>query len=239
MKEYKGKRLFDIFFSVLIIVIAFPIIIFSLLLVWVQDFKSPLYISKRVGYNNHDFNMFKIRSMVKGADQNGVNSTSKNDKRVTLIGHIIRKFKIDELSQFFNVINGSMSVVGPRPNTREQGVNLYTNAEMKLLSIKPGITDFASIIFSDEGQILSDSKNPDLDYNKIIRPWKSKLGLLYVKKNSFVLDVIIIYLTIICIFNREFALRKINKLVKNIHGDDELASLCLRNRRIKIIYPPK
>ena len=238
MHEYRGKRTFDILFSVFVILFSWPLILISIFLVWLQDFKAPIYIAKRVGRNNKDFHMFKIRSMIKDADRNGVNSTSKNDQRVTFIGHIIRKFKIDELSQFFNVFLGSMSVVGPRPNTRIKGVEFYTDKEKQLLSIKPGITDLSSIVFSDESQILLNSKNPDMDYNKIIRPWKSRLGLIYVNKNNLFLDILIIYLTILCLFKRKYALRKVNNLVMKISGDNDLASTCLRDKKIKIINPP-
>jgi lipopolysaccharide/colanic/teichoic acid biosynthesis glycosyltransferase len=113
----------------------------------------------------------------------GVDSTSSSDNRITPIGKIVRKFKLDELPQLFHVLTGKMSLVGPRPNVWND-VKIYTKEEKELLSIKPGITDFSSIIFSDEGDILSNYKNPDLKYNQLIRPWKSRLGTILHKKKK-------------------------------------------------------
>ena len=115
------------------------------------------------------------------ADKNGVNSTSLNDARITPVGHKIRKYKLDEFTQLWNVLIGDMSLVGPRPNVLVD-TNLYTKVERKLLTVRPGITDFSSIVFSDEGKILENKKDPNLSYNQFIRPWKSRLGLIYIEK---------------------------------------------------------
>ena len=120
--------------------------------------------------------MIKLRSMIVNAEKSKVDSTSSNDPRITKIGKIIRKLKLDELSQLFNVFIGEMSLVGPRPNVKRE-TDLYTKVEKNLLSVKPGITDFASIIFSDESEILKNVDDPDISYNQLIRPWKSRLGL--------------------------------------------------------------
>ena len=124
--------------------------------------------------------------MIVKADQTGVDSTAGDDKRITPIGRLVRKLKLDELSQLWNVLKGDMSLVGPRPNVPRE-VALYTSDENKLLEIRPGITDLSSIIFADEGDILHGAEDPDLRYHQIIRPWKSRLGLLYVKKTGFIL----------------------------------------------------
>ena len=146
-------------------------------LVYRQDKESPFYMAPRVGRNNTIFKMAKLRSMVSNADKSGVDSTSANDSRITPIGHKIRKYKLDELTQLWNVFIGDMSLVGPRPNV-QRDVDLYTKDEKNLLNVRPGITDFSSIVFSDEGDILKDKKDPDLSYNQLIRPWKSRLGLI-------------------------------------------------------------
>ena len=127
--------------------------------------------------------MIKLRSMIVNAEKSKVDSTSSNDPRITKIGKIIRKLKLDELSQLFNVFIGEMSLVGPRPNVKRE-TDLYTEVEKNLLRVKPGITDFASIIFSDESEILKNVDDPNISYNQLIRPWKSRLGLFYIKKQS-------------------------------------------------------
>ena len=131
-----------------------------------------------------------------------------------------------------------MSFVGPRPNTFSQGVELYTKKESELLSVRPGITDFSSIIFSDENIILENSNDPDKDYNLIIRPWKSRFGLLYIKKQSLFLDIFLIVVTLIAILNKKLSLRLIVFLLKEINADDKLISVAKRTKDIPIIQPP-
>lgn len=145
--------------------------------------------------------MVKIRSMIVKADQTGVDSTAGDDKRITPVGHWIRQWKLDELSQLWNVVQGDMSLVGPRPNVPREVKN-YTEAELGLLDIRPGITDISSIVFSDEGEILMGAEDPDLKYHQIIRPWKSRLGLLYVQQSRLIVDLKIIFLTITNTFQR-------------------------------------
>ncbi len=181
-----------------------------------------------MGKNCIPFKMFKLRSMYDGADSTGVSSTSSNDKRITPIGKIIRKYKLDEVSQLLNVLIGDMSLVGPRPQVVDEVVNSYTDKEKLLLKIKPGITDISSIVFSDEGDILKNSSDPDKDYNKLIRPWKSQLGLLYVNNNNIIIDLKLIFLTIITIFSRPLALIGINKLLQKLGADDELIQAASR-----------
>ncbi len=221
------KRLFDLFSSLLGVLITLPITIPAIIAVFLQDFKSPFYLGKRVGENGKEFSMIKIRSMIVGADKTGVESTSSNDERITKIGQFVRKWKLDELSQLLNVIKGDMSLVGPRPTTKTSAAEFSDN-EKKILSVKPGITDFASIVFSDEGEILKGSKDPDGDYNKLIRPWKSKLGLIYIDNQNLILDIQLILLTILNFINRKCALKIISSKVLRLSGDKELAEVCLR-----------
>ena len=161
-----------------------PLIIIFSLLIWLQDFNSPFYIADRVGKYGKLFKMIKFRSMIVNASSSGVESTAEDDNRITNIGKVVRKFKIDEIPQLFNVFMGQMSFVGPRPNVLNE-TNLYSKVENKILTVRPGITDFSSIVFSDEGDILKGSKNPDLRYNQIIRPWKSRLGIFYISNSDF------------------------------------------------------
>lgn len=231
------KRLFDFTFSIFGVILTSPILLLFIFLIWIQDFSNPFYVAKRTGYKGRPFNMLKLRSMKIEADKSGVDSTSKNDPRITRIGSLVRKFKIDELSQLVNVLIGTMSFVGPRPNVKRE-TDLYTNEEKLLLSIKPGITDFSSIVFSDEGEILKDKKDPDLSYNQLIRPLKSKLGLFYVKKNNLIIDIWIIFLTIISLFSRKLALRFLCKTLKNLGGSNELIMDASRKQPLRPTPPP-
>ncbi len=233
-----GKRLFDfsltLFIFIPLLLIIFPFII----MVFLSDFSSPFYLAKRVGKKKKNFFLIKIRSMIKNADKSSVISTKKDDVRITKIGLIIRKFKLDEIPQIFNILLGQMSFVGPRPNTLRYGVELYTEKEMSQLLIRPGVTDMASIVFSDEASILYKQDNPDQVYNEKIRPWKSRLGILYYENYSFKLDIILIILTFINIFNRKFALRFLNKILIKLTDDKELISICKRNKPLPVGDPP-
>ena len=231
------KRCFDILISSLGILVLIPIFIPVLFLVWIQDYSNPFYIADRVGKDNKLFKMIKIRSMVLNADKNGVQSTSNDDMRITFIGKFIRKFKLDELSQLLNVFLGHMSFVGPRPNVADE-VSLYSSEELCLLKVKPGITDFSSIVFSDEGEILNGSTNPDLDYNQLIRPGKGYLGLFYIEKMNFLLDLKLIFLTILAIISKEKALIQISKIIESHGGDESLITLAQRKNPLRPMPPP-
>lgn len=232
------KRAFDIVFALVVLVVTGPLLLVILFLVWLQDRGDPLYRAKRVARGGGDFTMLKVRSMVVNADRTGVNSTGAGDRRITPLGRFIRRYKIDELSQFVNVLRGDMSVVGPRPNTRAWGVDLYTAEEMRLLDLRPGITDLASIVFSDEGAILADAEHPDLRYNQIIRPWKSRLGLFYVDHRSFAMDLRIVWLTAVAVTNKQRALRAVLDILERHGADAELIQVCRRDGPLPEGVPP-
>ena len=231
------KRFFDFILSLILILVFSPILILFSVLIWNQDKHSPFYIAPRVGKNNQLFKMIKFRSMIVNADKTGVDSTSSDDNRITYLGDFIRKYKIDELPNFFNIILGQMSFVGPRPNV-ERETDLYTEEESKLLNVRPGITDFSSIIFSDEGDILEGSDDPDLKYNQLIRPWKSRFGLFYVKNQSIWLDIKLIILTGVSIFSRERALHWIKKTLINLNAEDKLIAVAAREDILEPYPPP-
>jgi lipopolysaccharide/colanic/teichoic acid biosynthesis glycosyltransferase len=233
-----AKRWFDILLSLAVLLLASPVMIGAMFLVWAQDGRSPIFRAIRVGRDNRDFTMMKIRSMRVGSHMTGVNSTSAGDRRITRVGHFIRRFKLDELSQFWNVLRGDMSVVGPRPNTRAAGVDLYTPLEMTLLSVRPGITDLASIVFSDEGDILRDADDADDLYNKIIRPWKSRLGLLYIENRSIMLDMKIIRLTALAITSKAAALKGVGKILEDLGAASDLVAVCRRDAPLPQADPP-
>jgi lipopolysaccharide/colanic/teichoic acid biosynthesis glycosyltransferase len=231
------KRVFDIVASAFGLGVMSPVLLLFMLLIWLQDRHSPFYIPPRAGLHGETFQMIKLRSMVIDADISGVDSTSGGDKRITWVGKIIRRYKIDEFSQLWNVLRGDMSLVGPRPNVLRE-VALYTEDEQQLLAVRPGITDLASIVFADEAEILEGSTDPDLRYNQIIRPWKSRLGLLYVKKRTFLLDLKIIGLTVVAIVSRPLALKGVARILREIEADDQLLRIALRQEPLQPYPPP-
>ncbi|MDA7596542.1 sugar transferase [Gammaproteobacteria bacterium] len=232
-----SKRLFDIFFSSIGLIFLSPIFLIFISLIYFQDKSNPFYKAPRVGKNEKIFIMIKLRSMIVNADKSKVDSTASDDMRITRVGMMIRAYKLDELTQLFNVLKGDMSLVGPRPNV-QRDVDLYSETEKKLLSVKPGITDFSSIIFSDEGDILSGLDNPDIAYNQLIRPWKSRLGILYIENQSLLLDIYLILMTVMAIINKKRALNQISKKVESMSDNLELIEVCKRDKELVPSIPP-
>jgi lipopolysaccharide/colanic/teichoic acid biosynthesis glycosyltransferase len=222
------KRAFDVALSTCGLIALAPLFAIILILVWCQDWANPLYLGERVGRNYRLFKMVKIRSMVVNADKTGVESTGVTDSRITPLGQFIRSWKLDELSQLWNVLVGDMSLVGPRPNT-VNGVSVYTPSERHLLSARPGITDLSSIVFSDEGEILKDSEDPDADYDRLIRPWKSRLSLLYVENARVMLDVKLIWLTVVAVFDKKRALDGVSRILTALNAPDDLVEVARRD----------
>ena len=231
------KRSFDIFTSFFGLLFLSPILLLAIFLVWKEDKRSPFYVTKRLGKNNKLFKMIKLRSMSVDADKSGVVSSSDNDIRITSIGQKIRRYKLDEFIQLWNVLIGDMSLVGPRPNVKDE-TDLYTDIEKELLSIRPGITDFSSIVFSDEGEILKGKDNPDLIYNQLIRPWKSRLGLIYIKNQSFLLDIKIIIYTMVAFISKQRALNWITKQLKIMNVDSDVVNISKREVELYPFPPP-
>jgi lipopolysaccharide/colanic/teichoic acid biosynthesis glycosyltransferase len=232
------KRLFDFIAALLGLIVLSPILIILSIAIWMQDWHSPFYVAPRVGKGDKPFKMVKFRSMVIRADKSGVDSTAGDDPRITSLGKFIRRFKLDELPQLWNVFLGQMSLVGPRPNVKRE-TDLYTREEKRLLTARPGITDLSSIVFSDEGDILMGSDDPDLKYNQVIRPGKSRLGLLYVDKmGSIGLDLQIIALTLKGAVNRDTALQGVTHVVQQLGGDTALQEIARRQKPLRAEPPP-
>ncbi len=189
------KRLFDIFFSFFGLVILSPFfLIISVIIVF--DSKGGIFYKQtRVGLDNQDFRLLKFRSMKTGADKNSLLTVGGRDSRITKIGYYLRKYKLDELPQLINVLIGEMSFVGPRPEVRKY-VELYSNEQLKVLSVKPGITDYASIEFANENDLLGDSANPEQLYVKQIMPKKLTLNMKYIEDESLGTDIKLILKTI-------------------------------------------
>ena len=231
------KRLVDILASFFGLLFFSPILLPTIFLIWKEDKRSPFYVRPRLGKNGKSFKMIKLRSMEIDADKSGVVSSSENDMRITPIGHKIRKYKLDELIQLWNVLIGDMSLVGPRPNVKDE-TDLYTNVEKELFSVRPGITDFSSIVFSDEGDILKGKDNPDLVYNQLIRPWKSRLGLIYIKNQSFLLDIKMIIYTLVEIFSKQRALNWVVSQLKLMNADSNVVNISKREEELYPFPPP-
>jgi lipopolysaccharide/colanic/teichoic acid biosynthesis glycosyltransferase len=227
------KRLFDIVFALFAIALLWPLVLFLSIMIWAQDGRSPFYLSNRVGRGNVDVPMLKLRSMVVGADMIGGSSAAKSDARITGFGQFLRRWKLDELPQFLNVLAGQMSIVGPRPNVRVGGVDGYTAEEMGLLAMRPGLTDLASIVFADEAEILEAEPDADIAYNRLIRPWKCRLGLLYIERRSVGADLLIASLTAVAMVARPAALGLIDLLLRRWGANASTRELCLRQRPLQ------
>lgn len=189
------KRLFDIFASFFGILILVPFFIIIILLMIVTSGFPIFYLQTRVGRNGHDFKLFKFRTMHLNADKKGLLTVGGHDPRVTNVGYYLRKYKLDELPQLFNVLFGTMSLVGPRPEVRKY-VDLYTNEQKQVLSVRPGITDFASLEFINENDLLAKSSNPEQTYINEIMPAKLSLNAKYINQQGVLTDLKIILSTI-------------------------------------------
>ncbi len=188
-------RFFDVIFSFIGIIILFPV--FLLLGLWIMlDSKGPIfYRQKRVGRYGVEFFLLKFRTMHVNADKMGLLTVGGRDPRITKAGYILRKFKLDELPQLFNVLGGDMSIVGPRPEVKKY-VDLYTEEQKKVLNVRPGITDIASIEFSNENEILEQQENPEQYYIDQIMPEKLKLNQRYIVSPTIGKYFQIIFLTV-------------------------------------------
>lgn len=176
-------RFFDILFSLTGILILSPVFLILYIAICLESRGGGFYRQLRVGLNGKDFYVYKFRSMRTGADKHGLITVGGRDPRITSIGYFIRKYKLDELPQLFNVLKGDMSLVGPRPEVRRY-VNLYTDEQRKVLSVRPGITDYASIEYVDENTILGQAEDADKAYIELIMPDKIKYNMIYINNRS-------------------------------------------------------
>lgn len=190
-----AKRLFDFIFSIIGLVILSPLLIFISLLIAFGSKDGVFYLQKRVGIRNKDFYIIKFRTMYSGSDKEGLLTIGDHDSRITKTGKWLRKYKLDELPQFFNILKGDMSIVGPRPEVRKY-VDLYTPEQQMVLMVRPGLTDFASLEYINENEILSTYPDPEKAYVEIIMPEKLALNLRYIKEGNLMTDFGIIMKTI-------------------------------------------
>ncbi|MBI2524618.1 MAG: sugar transferase [Candidatus Rokubacteria bacterium] len=189
------KRIVDIAISAVVLLLLLPL--FAVVAVAIKlDSPGPVFFRGwRVGRHGKPFRIYKYRSMVVGADRMGGPSTPADDPRITRMGRIVRKYNLDELAQFINVLKGDMSIVGPRPEVQHY-VDMFTEEEKAILSVPPGITDWATVWIRDEGQILAGSPDPERAYMEKIRPEKLRLQLEYVRKRSLAVDLAIMLTTL-------------------------------------------
>ena len=188
------KRIFDIVASGIGLILHSPL--FVILAIWIKcDSIGPVFYKQvRVGRNNMDFQLFKFRSMRVGSDKKGLITVGGHDPRITRSGYYIRKYKLDEFPQLINVFKGDMSLVGPRPEVRKY-VDMYTEEQMHVLDVRPGITDLASIRYRNENELLERVNDPDKYYVEVIMPDKLRINLEYVARHSFTFDIRLIFQT--------------------------------------------
>lgn len=187
-------RLFDILFSALGLIILSPVFVVLYLLIRIESKGGAFYIQERIGKDGQPFGLYKFRTMHIGSDSEGLLTIGNHDNRITHIGYFLRKTKIDELPQLLNVVKGDMSLVGPRPEVRKY-VDMYTDEQRKVLSVRPGITDYASIEYANENELLSKTDNPDRLYIEEIMPNKLKLNMKYLEHYTITEYFKIIFLT--------------------------------------------
>jgi lipopolysaccharide/colanic/teichoic acid biosynthesis glycosyltransferase len=199
--EQMMKRLLDILFSAIGIILLSPFLAILAMAIRTSSSGPVLYRGIRVGRGGTLFRMLKFRTMVVNAEALGGSCTSDDDLRITSIGRRMRKYKLDELPQLFNVLRGEMSFVGPRPEVT-QYVEMFSEEEKQILSVRPGLTDLATLWDSDEGALLAGSSDPARLYLETIRPEKIRLQLEYVRKRSLLLDFRIIGATVALVFGR-------------------------------------
>ena len=230
------KRAVDVTVAAAGLLIFSPLLAGIALWIWLADRRSPWFRGVRVARGGGEFRMLKFRSMRPGAWKTGVNSTAEDDPRITRAGAWLRRAKLDELPQLWNVLKGDMSLVGPRPQVPADAAR-YTREEQRMLAVRPGITDLASIVFADEGGILKSSADPDRLYNQVIRPWKSRLALLYLDHRSGWTDLRIVWLTALVLISRARALEGVQSILK-IWGADPLVQKIARRDGPPPAYPP-
>jgi lipopolysaccharide/colanic/teichoic acid biosynthesis glycosyltransferase len=195
------KRIFDIFLSISVLILFLPIGIILSLWIMLESRGGIFYKQERIGLLGKPFMILKFRSMRINADKAGKLTVGMRDPRITKSGYFLRKFKLDEFPQFLNVLIGDMSIVGPRPEVQEY-VSLYTDEQRKILNVKPGITDFASIEYFNENELLGNSSDPQKTYIEEIMPAKIALNMKYIHRPTLSQDLKIMWMTFLKIIHR-------------------------------------
>ncbi len=194
-----AKRIFDIIFSLFGLVVLSPLFLVIAFLIVLDSKGGIFFLQERIGRYGQPFKIFKFRTMYKDAEKKGQLTVGSRDPRITKVGYWLRKTKMDELPQLINVLKGDMSFVGPRPEVKKY-VDLYNEEQKQVLNVRPGITDFASIVFRNENDLLAGSNDPERLYVEKIMPTKLKLNMKYIEDRNLLLDVKIILKTVFNIF---------------------------------------
>lgn len=194
------KRLLDIFSSALVLLVLLPFWLIIALAIVLESRGGVFYRQIRVGKDNKDFYLYKFRTMRTGSDQKGLLTVGERDSRITRVGYFLRKYKIDEFPQLLNVLKGDMSIVGPRPEVRKY-VDMYTPEQMRVLSVRPGLTDIASIQYVHENELLAASDDPEKTYIEEVMPAKLALNLQYIDNQSVLGDIKLIWKTFVAILH--------------------------------------
>jgi lipopolysaccharide/colanic/teichoic acid biosynthesis glycosyltransferase len=231
------KRLIDITLSLATLPLALALGFPFAIAIWLGDRHSPIYGGTRVGKDWKPYRQYKLRSMIVDAEKSSIYATPENDSRITPIGRFIRNYKLDELPQLWNVLRGEMSFVGPRPNTVHE-CEMYSAEEKRILSITPGITDIASIVFSDEQSILNGNSDPNLGYHQLVRPWKSRYCLLYLERRTILVDLELIAITVLLLFSRTLGLTCLQLVLRQMGAGPDLLSIARRENPLVPFPPP-
>jgi len=203
LDQNRVKRLFDIIVAAFALLLVSPVLAFVAAAIKISSPGSVLYRGLRVGLAGQPFPTLKFRTMVVNAESLGGSATAADDPRITTVGKFLRRYKLDELPQLINVLAGDMSLVGPRPEVQKY-VNLFSLEERAILSVRPGITDWASIWNSNEADVLEGSGHPEKTYEELIRPTKLALQLLYVRNHSFFVDLKILFHTALKLIHEDW-----------------------------------
>lgn len=192
------KRILDVVSSAIFLMAFLPVWLIIALMVALESPGGVFYRQIRVGKNNRDFYLYKFRTMRVGSDKKGSLTVGERDNRITKVGYFLRKYKIDEFPQLINVLKGDMSIVGPRPEVRKY-VDMYSPEQLKVLSVRPGLTDYASIKYVNENEVLAASDNPEQTYIDEVMPAKLELNLQYIENQSVIEDIKLIFKTFVAI----------------------------------------
>lgn len=189
------KRLFDVISSMVVLIMVAPLILILSIAIALDSKGGVFYRQIRVGRNNSDFGLLKFRTMVPNADSKGQLTVGGRDPRITKIGFWLRKYKLDEMPQLINILKGEMSVVGPRPEVRKY-VSLYNSEQLSVLNVRPGLTDYASLEYLDENELLGKADDPEKVYIEEVMPAKLELNLRYIREQGLGTDLKIIFATL-------------------------------------------
>lgn len=220
-----AQRLLDVLISLPALVLAGPFIVVAALLVWSYDRQWPFYAGERIGRGGRPFRMLKLRTMV--VNSVPIDSTAADDPRITPIGAWLRRWKLDELPQFVNVLRGDLSLVGPRPPVRREVDVMTPEVRNVLLSGRPGMTDPSSIVFANEGELLKGAKDPDGAYFSKLYPIKVQLSSFYIKKRTAYSDLAILAITFIAIWSHDRARSLLARLFQTMGASTDLVG-CIR-----------